>query len=295
MTLSDNLRGALYMNVAMAAFTLNDTGMKAATETLPLFEAIAFRGVLTLAMLAALGAAMGGLRHRLSRADRRVVALRTLAEIAATGLFLTALMHMPLANLSAILQSLPLAVTLGAAVAFRERIGWRRMVAILIGFCGVLLIIRPGTEGFDHWSVMGLASVACVVLRDLATRRLSPAVPSVLVSIWSAAGVTAMGLVGCLFGGVEPLAPGEAALVGAASVFLIAGYMFGVMAMRVGDIGFVAPFRYTSLLWALVLGWALFGTWPDPLTLIGAGIVIVTGIFTLYRERKLARDGAAPA
>jgi drug/metabolite transporter (DMT)-like permease len=295
MTLSDNLRGALYMNVAMAAFTLNDTGMKAATETLPLFEAIAFRGVLTLAMLAALGVAMGGLRHRLSRADRRVVALRTLAEIAATGLFLTALMHMPLANLSAILQSLPLAVTLGAAVAFRERIGWRRMVAILIGFCGVLLIIRPGTEGFDHWSVMGLASVACVVLRDLATRRLSPAVPSVLVSIWSAAGVTAMGLLGCLFGGVEPLAPGEAALVGAASVFLIAGYMFGVMAMRVGDIGFVAPFRYTSLLWALVLGWALFGTWPDPLTLIGAGIVIVTGIFTLYRERKLARDGAAPA
>jgi drug/metabolite transporter (DMT)-like permease len=295
MTLSDNLRGAIYMNVAMAAFTLNDTGMKAATETLPLFEAILLRGGLTLVMLIALGLVAGGLRYRLSPADRLVVAVRTLAEIAGTGLFLTALIHMPLANLSAILQSLPLAVTLGAALVFGERIGWRRMVAILIGFCGVLLIIRPGTEGFDHWSVMGLASVACVVVRDLATRKLSPMVPSVLVSIWSAAGVMGMGLLGCIVGGVEPIAPGEAALVGAASVFLIAGYMFGVMAMRVGDIGFVAPFRYTSLLWALGLGWALFGTWPDPLTLIGAAIVIATGIFTLYRERKLARDGAAPA
>lgn len=295
MTLSDNLRGAIYMNVAMAAFTLNDTGMKAATETLPLFEAILLRGGLTLAMLIALGVVMGGLRHRLSPADRQVVALRTLAEIAGTGLFLTALMHMPLANLSAILQSLPLAVTLGAALFFGERIGWRRMLAILIGFCGVLLIIRPGTEGFDHWSVMGLASVACVVVRDLATRKLSRDVPSVLVSVWSAVGVMAMGLIGCLIGGFQPIGAGEAALVGAASVFLIAGYMFGVMAMRVGDIGFVAPFRYTSLVWALGLGWALFGTWPDTLTLAGAGIVIATGIFTLYRERKLARGGVEPA
>lgn len=295
MTLSDNLRGAIYMNVAMAAFTLNDTGMKAATETLPLFEAIFLRGGLTLAMLIALGVVMGGLRHRLSRADRRMVALRTLAEIAGTGLFLTALMHMPLANLSAILQSLPLAVTLGAALFFGERIGWRRMLAIVIGFCGVLLIIRPGTEGFDHWSVMGLASVACVVVRDLATRKLSRDVPSVLVSVWSAVGVMAMGLVGSLVGGFQPIGAGEAALVGAASICLIVGYMFGVMAMRVGDIGFVAPFRYTSLLWALGLGWALFGTWPDALTLSGAGIVIATGIFTLYRERKLAHGGAKPA
>ncbi len=295
MILSDNLRGALYMMVAMAAFTLNDSGMKAATETMPLYEAIALRGGLTVAMLAMLGAAMGGLRHRLTRRDAAIIAVRTIAEIAATGLFLTALMHMPLANLSAILQSLPLAVTLGAALFFGESIGWRRMVAILIGFGGVLLIIRPGTSGFDHWSVLGLASVACVVVRDLSTRHLSRAVPSVLVSICSGAGVMAMGLVGCLFNGWQPISPAEAGIVGAASVLLIAGYMFGVMAMRVGDIGFVAPFRYTSLIWAIALGWLVFGTWPDGLTLVGAGIVIATGIFTLYRERKLARSSTAAA
>lgn len=295
MIMSDNLRGALYMIGAMAGFTLNDTGMKAATQSLPLFEAIALRGAMTLAMLAVLGVAIGGLRHRLTRRDTVIIGIRTLAEIAATGLFLTALMHMPLANLSAILQSLPLAVTLGAALFFGERIGWRRMIAILIGFGGVLLIIRPGTDGFDRWSVMGLASVGCVVLRDLATRYLSPAVPSVLVSLWSATGVMAMGLVGCLFTGWQPITASEGLIVGAASVALIAGYMFGVMAMRVGDIGFVAPFRYTSLIWALMLGWLAFGTWPDAITMIGAGIVIATGIFTLYRERKLARSGAAPA
>jgi drug/metabolite transporter (DMT)-like permease len=294
-TLSDNLRGALYMMVAMAAFTLNDSGMKAATETLPLYEAIALRGGLTVLMLVLLGAVTGGLRHRLTRRDAGIVAVRTGAEIAATGLFLTALMHMPLANISAILQSLPLAVTLGAALVFGERIGWRRMVAILIGFGGVLLIVRPGTAGFDHWSVLGLASVACVVVRDLATRHLSHAVPSVLVSICSAIGVMAMGLVGCAITGWRPVGAAEAGIVGAASVCLIAGYMFGVMAMRVGDIGFVAPFRYTSLIWAIALGWFVFGTWPDHLTMAGAGIVIATGIFTLYRERKLARSSSAAA
>ncbi len=295
MNVSDNLRGALYMMVAMAAFTLNDSGMKAATETMPLYQAIALRGGLTVAMLLVLGALMGGLRHRLSRRDAGIIAVRTLAEIAATGLFLTALLHMPLANISAILQSLPLAVTLGAALVFGERIGWRRMVAILIGFGGVLLIVRPGTSGFDQWSVLALASVACVVVRDLSTRHLSRAVPSVLVSICSGAGVMAMGLVGGTIEGWQPMALADAAIVGAASVCLIAGYMFGVMAMRVGDIGFVAPFRYTSLIWAIALGWLVFGTWPDPLTMAGAGIVIATGIFTLYRERKLARSSNAAA
>jgi drug/metabolite transporter (DMT)-like permease len=295
LNVSDNLRGAIYMMIAMAAFTLNDAGMKAATQTIPLAEAITIRGGLTLVMLIVLGAVMGGLRHRLTRRDLAIIGVRTLAEIGATGLFLTALMHMPLANLSAILQSLPLAVTLGAALVFRERIGWRRMLAILIGFGGVLLIIRPGTEGFDVWSVLGLASVACVVVRDLATRHLSRDVPSVMVSIFSAAGVLVMGLAGCALYGWKPVAPFEAGIVAAASVALIAGYMFGVMAMRVGDIGFVAPLRYTSLIWAIALGWAVFGTWPDNLTLVGAGIVIATGIFTLYRERKLSRVPSAKA
>lgn len=294
MALSDNLRGAIYMNVAMAAFTINDAGMKEVTQTLPLFEAIALRGLLSMAALLAFGLATGAVKLRLGAHDGTAVAIRTVAEIGGTLTFLSALMHMPLANLSAIMQSLPLALTLAAALVFREGIGWRRLSAILVGFCGVLLIIQPGTDGFDRWSVVGLASVACVVLRDLSTRRMSRDVPSATVALWAATGVTAMGLVVTSVSGWVVPRPHELAIVATSSTALIAGYMFSVMVMRVGDIGFVAPFRYTSLIWAILLGWLVFGSLPDTLTLVGAGIVIATGIFTLYRERKLAQGSAVP-
>ena len=170
--MNDNARGALYMNIAMLAFTLNDTSMKAVTLTMPLWQAISLRGVLTTAALVAIGVMMGGLRLVPQGRDRAILIIRTIAELGATALFLVALTHMPLATLSAIMQSLPLAVTLVAAAVLGEKVGWRRMLAIAIGFVGVMIIIRPGTAGFDRWALMGLGSVACVVVRDLSTRQL---------------------------------------------------------------------------------------------------------------------------
>ena len=116
MPLSDNLRGALYMNVAMAAFTLNDAAMKAALQDLPLWQAIAMRGLVTLGPLLLVAHLSGGIRLSMGPKDRGVVAIRCFAEVASTLLFLAALVHMPIANLSAILQALPLTVTLAAAV-----------------------------------------------------------------------------------------------------------------------------------------------------------------------------------
>lgn len=294
MTLSDNARGILLMCGSMLAFTVNDSFMKAATKTVPLFQAITLRGVVaTIALLIIARVTTGGLSLLPAGRDRRVITLRSLSEVAATALFLTALMHMPLANLSAILQALPLAVTLGAALWLKEPIGWRRMSAIAVGFVGVLLIVRPGTEGFDHWSLMGLASVACVVVRDLSTRTLSKATPSAAVAVWASVAVTVMGLAGVAVQGWQPLEMAETAKIGCASLALVVGYLLAVMVMRVGDIGVVAPFRYTSLLWAIVLGWMLFGTLPDGLTLTGAGIVVATGLYTLARERQRRRAAAA--
>jgi drug/metabolite transporter (DMT)-like permease len=293
MALSDNARGAVYMMVAMATFTLNDTGMKALTQDLPLFQSIAMRGVLTLTGLIGLAYALGQFRLRLPGRDGWFILLRCFAEVVSTVLFLAALVHMPLANLSAIMQAMPLAVTLAAAVVFGEKIGWRRMTAILIGFVGVLIIIRPGPEGFDRWSLMGLASVAFVVLRDLATRKLSREVPSVMVAVWASASVTISALLVTLSTGWQPVTAGQAGLVGFSALALLFGYLFSVMVMRVGDIGFVAPFRYSALLWALLLGWLAFGTLPDGLTLLGAGLVVATGLFTFWRERKI-RSAPAP-
>jgi drug/metabolite transporter (DMT)-like permease len=287
MPISDNLRGAIYMMIAMAAFTLNDSAMKAATQTLPLWQAIAMRGLLTLGPLAMIGMATGGLRFRMARRDAGIVAIRSVAEVASTLLFLAALVHMPLANLSAILQSLPLAVALAAWAVFGDRIGWRRITAILVGFVGVLIIIRPGPQGFDHWSLMGLASVAFVVVRDLSTRQLSRAVPSSTVAVLASLAVTITALALSLPAGWQAVSLREGLLIGAAAAALVVGYNFVIMVMRVGDIGFVAPFRYTALLWAIFLGWVVFGTLPDGLTLMGAGLVVGSGIFTLWRERKV--------
>lgn len=287
MQLSDNARGAVYMMVAMAAFTLNDATMKVLTADLPLFQAIAMRGVCTLMGLIVLARLMGQWRPALPPADRRVIGVRCVAEIVSTVLFLAALTHMPLANLSAIMQALPLAVTLAAALVFRETIGWRRLTAILIGFVGVLIIVRPGPAGFDVWSLMGLGSVAFVVLRDLSTRQISRAIPSVMVAVWSSAAVTFAAFVASVGTSWEPLDGTQALLVAGAAAALLVGYLFSVMVMRVGDIGFVAPFRYTALIWAIFLGWLVFGTLPDPLTLMGATLVVATGIFTLWRERKI--------
>jgi drug/metabolite transporter (DMT)-like permease len=288
---NDNLRGVMLMNIAMLAFTLNDTCMKLVSQTMPLFQAITLRGVITTLCLLALaawqlrGATVVQLLPR--GRDGGIVVVRTVAEVLATVTFLVALTHMPLANLSAIMQSLPLAVTLAAALIFHEPIGWRRLLAITVGFGGVLLIVKPGTDGFDFWAMLGLASVAAVVVRDLSTRLISGAVPSVVVAVWAGLSVTALGLVGALFEGWQPVSMAEVGLILGAAANLIVGYMTVVMVMRAGDIGFIAPFRYMALFWAILLGYLGFGTLPDHWTVIGAAIVVATGIFTLWRERRV--------
>lgn len=286
MALSDNMRGAGLMMVAMAAFTFNDTVMKTLSGEVPLFQAIFLRGALTTVLLFALGRALGGLRFRLARRDWGAIALRTLCEGAATFLFLTALFHAPIANVTAILQSLPLTVALGAALFLGEPLGWRRVVAILVGFAGVLLIVRPGGDGFTAWSLYALAAVGFVTIRDLAVRRMSVHVPSLTVALVGAASITLAAGAGTLMQGWQPVRPGQGGTIGLAALFIMAGYLSSVMTMRQGEIGFVAPFRYTGILWALLLGWLVFAEWPDNLTLIGAAIVVAMGLFTLWRERK---------
>lgn len=305
MVISDNLRGVGYMCLSMLAFTVNDTFIKSVTAEVPLFQVVFLRGLIAITGLIVVGLFFGAFRQALTRVDWGLISLRSIAEIFATITFMTALLHMPLANLSAIMQALPLAVSLAAALVFGDRIGWRRMVAILVGFVGVMVIIRPGTDAFDFWSLMGLASVASVVVRDLSARKLGSHVPSVVVALCAAVVVAVMGLGMSLvppdalnggfigLSGWQDLTGSQIGRVIGAGAFLIVGYLCAVSAMRSGDIGLVAPFRYTSLLWAILLGFVAFGALPDGWTLIGASIVVASGIYTLLRERKLRRSAAA--
>lgn len=285
--MSPNTRGALLMMGSMAAFTLNDTCVKATGGALPLPQLLTLRGAAASVLLYLLARRLGALKLRLAPRDWALVALRSAAEVGAAFLFLTALMHMSLANVTAILQVLPLTVTLGAALFFGETIGWRRLSAILAGFLGMLLIVRPGPEGFNLYSGYALGAVACVTLRDLATRRMSAQVPSMTVTLAASLAVLAVAAPLSL---AEPWVPLDARLgllILGSSGFILLGYLFSVMVMRVGEIAVVAPFRYTGLVWALALGWLVFGHWPDPLTLAGAGVVVLAGLFTLYRERRV--------
>jgi len=289
MTRSPNVTGALFMMGSMAAFTLNDACVKLVAADLPLFQIVFLRGVLTTVMLTATVWAMGRLRFTIPRADLPKVIGRTVAEIACLVCFLIALINMPLANVTAILGALPLTVTLAAAVFLREPVGWKRLTAILIGFIGVLLIVQPGTDGFNAYALLALLAVVFITARDLFTRKFSAEVPSMTVAVITAASV-------CVFGGAmsvtetwQPLDLRAIVLIGGASVFIIGGYVFSILVMRVGDIGYTAPFRYTSLVFALALGWIVFGDWPNALTLIGGTIVVATGLFTLLREQRVAR------
>ncbi len=287
--MTPNTRGAMLMMASMAAFTINDSLMKFAGASVPLFQLVTLRGVLATALIFLLAVRVGGLRFNIRRRDWALIGVRCIGEIVTTYFFLTALLHMPLANLTAVLQALPLTVTLGAALFFGERVGWRRMAAILIGFVGMLLIVRPGPDGFSVYSLYAVAAVMMVTLRDLVTRRMSPDVPSLTVTLLTAISVTLAAALASMSIVWEPVSVGTAGVIASASIFILIGYLCSVMVMRSGDIAFIAPFRYTSLVWALILGWVMFGDWPDALTMTGAAIVVAMGIFTLFRERALAR------
>lgn len=292
--LSDNMRGALFMCVSMALFTFGDSAIKATGGAMPLSQLIVIRGVLASAALVLMAWYFNALRLRLSMRDWVLIVMRGLGDAMAAFFFLSALLQMPLANVTALLQMLPLTVTLAGAIIFREAVGWRRWSAIAIGFCGMLLIVRPGTDGFTGASVYALLAVLAVTARDMFTRRISAQAPSLTVTFISSV-IVMLFAVGWSFSqDWVPLTPNLTGLVMLATVFVIGAYLFSVMVMRVGEVSFVAPFRYTGLVWALILGVVVFGEWPEPLTLIGAGIIVATGVFSLLREARLKRRARRP-
>lgn len=287
MALSENLRGAAFMAGSMTAFTVNDTVMKYLGRDFELFQLLLLRSVGVAILLALLAYGTGALKVKLSRRDWALVALRGISEVVAVFLFLIALFNMPIANLIAILQALPLTVSLGAALVLKEVIGWRRITAIVVGFLGVFLIVRPGADGFTIYSVLGVLSVLCVTVRDLTVRRISVDVPTATVTFVSAVFVLIFAAFASLTVEWQPMFTADWLWLLVAMGFVLCGYQASVLAMRRGDVGFVTQFRYTSLLAALLLGFLVFGEWPDGLTLIGASIVVATGLFTIWRERSV--------
>jgi len=283
-----NLRGILLVLFAMAAFAIEDALVKLMTATMPVGQTLAAVGLG--GMVAFFVAAGPGGRAWIVRAlKEKQVLWRTGAEAISAVSFVTALSLIPLSTVAAVFQATPLAVTAGAAIFMGERVGWRRWTAVVVGFLGVLIIIRPGMEGFRPETVFVLVSVATIALRDLVTRRVPAVVPSVAVAFHGFAAATLAGLV-LLAVGPAPMRPESVDLVrlGFAIVAATTGYYAIVAAMRGADASALMPFRYSRLVFSLSIGMLVFAERPDALTLTGAGVIIAAAFYTYLRERKIA-------
>jgi drug/metabolite transporter (DMT)-like permease len=294
LSLSDNMRGALFMSVAMASFTANDTAVKFVTEILGVPVAMTIRGAFAAALITLLAWHRGALR-RPEHAFHPLVLLRAACEAIATITFLVGLSRLPLATMTAILSALPLAITVGAALFLGEKVHWRRWLAVCIGFAGVVLIVRPSSDAFDWNALWGVATVAVSTVRDLATRRMPSSIPALLVSTMTAVSVGIAGAILVILSpdGWQPVSASQLGLLFMSAVLLLVGYQSTILATRLGDMSFVAPFRYTSLIWAIFLGYMVLGEVPELVVLAGAATIVGSGLYTLYRERVVG--GSRPA
>lgn len=291
---SDNMLGSAYMLLAMASFAIGDSILKFISTEMPLGQILFTRGLFAIVILYLIARKLGALRP-FSAVLKTPFLLRVLGEVCATYFFFTALFQIPLANAAAIMQALPLTVTLAAAYFLGEEIGWRRISAILVGFIGVILIIQPGLEGFNIFSLYCLMAVLACTLRDVATRRLDHDTPTIFVTLVTVI-VVATG--GGLLGLTEDWVPTtlyRTSILGIASLFLITGFIGIISSMRVGEVAIVTPFRYSVLIFAILIGLIFFNEVPNYLTIIGSIIVVGSGIYTLYRERRVARKLAKSA
>lgn len=284
---SENLRGSLFMVLAMLGFAFEDMLLKrVAGAGMPVGEILVIFGGGGMLAFAALTRAQGQpLWHP------AVISPPLLAKAAfeVTGrLFYTlAIAYTALSNASAILQATPLVVVAGAALIFGERVGWRRWSAIVVGFIGVLIILRPGLEGFTPLSLLAVAGLIGFAGRDLATRAAPKVLSNFQLGVYGFAAMvpTGFALLAWSGGGVVP-SVGQSAQLAAAVVVGVAAYWALTVAMRIGDVSVVTPFRYTRLIFALILGVVVFGERPDAMTLVGSAVVVVAGIYTLLRSRR---------
>lgn len=284
-----NLRAILLMVASMGAFAIEDMFVKFVAVDMPTGQILMVLGLGGIPVFSWL-AHRKGARVWSAAALHPTVIWRNLGEVLGTWGFITALALVPLATVSSILQAMPLAVTFGAALFLGEAVGWRRWTAILVGFFGVLMVIRPGVTGFDVNALWAVVAVVGLSLRDLATRRVPASVSSTQLSVWGFAAVAVLGaaMLTVSGGAIRPEGWQILWLV-CALAFGIAGYWAITEAMRLGEVATVTPFRYARLVFALIIGVLVFDERPDVMTLSGAALIIASGLYTFARERRLKR------
>ena len=275
------------MILSMACFAVEDTFIKLLSARLPATQilfSVGFGGALiTLALAVTLN---------VNLADKillnKHVISRTIADLFGALFFTSAMVLIPMSLLASILQATPLFVTLGAAILLGEKVGWRRWSAIFIGFLGIIIILQPGYGSFQLASLLGLAAVLCLALRDVVTRDMATEIPTLTVTFYACLAMGSAGFIAYPFFGT-PIMPTtfEAILFVCAAIIGVTGYFLIVLATRKGDVSVIAPFRYSRLLFSLVLASLVLGEMLTLPILLGGLLVVSSGIYTFGRERRL--------
>ncbi|MFN8829393.1 MAG: DMT family transporter [Labrys sp. (in: a-proteobacteria)] len=278
-----NRRGMAAMVAAMGCFVVNDTLVKLSSASLPPTQIMAIRGLFASLAVLVLILALGQWR-KVRLLIARPALLRCLLEAIVTGLFVTALAHVTLGAITAILQVAPLVLTALSAILLREQVGWRRWAAVLFGFFGVILIIRPGLDGLDFYATLAVACAVMVAFRELSTRWVSVETPTVVLTLGTTMAVMLAGAVCIPFEPWHPVSGATLVKLAIAGLLVASGNWFIITAYRGTEVSAVGPFRYSIVLFAMVIGYFVFAEVPDAIAILGTVIVVASGLYAAHRE-----------
>lgn len=279
-----NRRGIIAFSLAIVLFVINEALCKLVFATVPASQIMAVRGLIALAVIVAIAQAFGAMRKIRQALNGRVL-IRSTADLFGSYLYMVALFHMPIGNMMAINMASPLMMTAVVAILLRETVGWRRWSAVVVGFVGVLLVVQPSAGSFNAYSLLAIAAVICIVARDLVTRRIDTGIPSLIVTLTNVAMMTVVAGALASIEGWVAMGGYEITLLAVSAVFIVGGYLLAVDAFRHAEVPVIVPLRYTGLLWALLLGWLIWGDVPNQLAAAGIALIVLSGLYVLHRER----------
>jgi drug/metabolite transporter (DMT)-like permease len=284
---SDTLKGIAIMVVGVAFLTANDAVSKYLTESHPVGQVICLRQAATLLVIVPYVMAVTGW-GALRVASWSGQVTRGLLFVANAGLIVLALSLLPLATVITIMFASPIITAAVSLPMLAERVGPQRWIAILAGFAGVLIVIRPGAAGFEWALLVPVAAAVANSLRDVMTRLLSRTETSIAILFWSTLIVMAAGALTAPFGW-QPVTATAAAWFVLAGVFNAAAHFLLIEALRLGEATVITPVRYTSLLWAAVIGYVVWRELPDAWVLAGSAVIIASGINIVRAEARKSR------
>jgi drug/metabolite transporter (DMT)-like permease len=281
----DNSRGILAMSASVVVFIFNDALIKLAAETVPAVQAIGLRGVFA-TLWCALALAVSGAWRQMGGVVHRPVLLRGALEAGAAILYLIALFHIPFAIATAVNLSTPLMLSVLAVLFLKEDVRWRRWSAVIAGFVGVLMVIQPRPGDINAWTWLVVAASLVGALRDILSRYVRAEVPTLVISLSSAWVVAVVGCAWTFADGWQPMSAREIGLLVASSLLLATGYQLLVLALRSGaEFSVIGSFRYASILWAIAIGYVMWGDVPNLLAMAGIAVIVASGLYILHRER----------